>query len=333
MSHETIVRMRFGAHLYGTETPESDLDTKSVFLPSGREILLGTAVEATRSLPGGQKTAAQGDDAEAYSLRKYLSLVAQGQTVALDMLFAPEAFYLEAPARAWRLVLERRDRLVSRQSAAFLGYCRNQAQRYSVRGDRIAAASAALALIETEIEARGLRARVNEIADKIEAHVAAHDAHSAVVAILGGSPPTPLAHWKVNERHIPFTETLQTARKIVDGILRQYGQRARRAAEGGGNDWKAMSHAVRVGREAIELLDTGRLTFPRPEAEHLLAIKLGRVAPEIVRQEIEDLVSEVEAAAARSRLPDTVDPGTIEEILLEAYGERVEELLARRKAA
>jgi predicted nucleotidyltransferase len=37
---DLIVEMRFGSHLYGTDTPESDLDLKGVYLPEARDILL-----------------------------------------------------------------------------------------------------------------------------------------------------------------------------------------------------------------------------------------------------------------------------------------------------
>jgi len=37
---DLIVDMRFGSHLYGTATPESDLDCKAVCLPGARDILL-----------------------------------------------------------------------------------------------------------------------------------------------------------------------------------------------------------------------------------------------------------------------------------------------------
>jgi len=36
-----IVKMKFGSHLYGTATVDSDLDYKGVFLPSKKEVLLG----------------------------------------------------------------------------------------------------------------------------------------------------------------------------------------------------------------------------------------------------------------------------------------------------
>ena len=36
----TIVELTFGSHLYGTATPDSDLDIKAVYLPEPRDILL-----------------------------------------------------------------------------------------------------------------------------------------------------------------------------------------------------------------------------------------------------------------------------------------------------
>ena len=36
-----IVKMKFGAHLYGTATPDSDVDYKGIFLPTKEELLLG----------------------------------------------------------------------------------------------------------------------------------------------------------------------------------------------------------------------------------------------------------------------------------------------------
>jgi hypothetical protein len=37
---DLIVEMRFGSHLYGTATPQSDLDLKAVYLPDARDTLL-----------------------------------------------------------------------------------------------------------------------------------------------------------------------------------------------------------------------------------------------------------------------------------------------------
>ena len=45
----TLVRMQFGSHVYGTNTPASDLDFKAVHLPPARDILLPRF--GTRSFP------------------------------------------------------------------------------------------------------------------------------------------------------------------------------------------------------------------------------------------------------------------------------------------
>ena len=74
-----------------------------------------------------------------------------------------------------------------------------------------------------------------------------------------------------------------------------------------GIDWKAMSHAVRVARQAIELLDTGRITFPRPDREQLVAIKQGLLPYGEVSRTLELLVEELQSASERSALPETSD--------------------------
>jgi len=37
---KTIVEIKFGSHLYGTATAESDLDIKRIYIPSAKDILL-----------------------------------------------------------------------------------------------------------------------------------------------------------------------------------------------------------------------------------------------------------------------------------------------------
>ena len=74
-------------------------------------------------------------------------------------------------------------------------------------------------------------------------------------------------------------------------------------------------HAVRVGREAIEFLTTGHITFPRPEAPHLLDIKQGRLPFQQVSEEIEELLVKVEEATAVSSLPNSFDPAVIDDFV------------------
>src|SRR5262249_33584156 len=99
----------------------------------------------------------------------------------------------------------------------------------------------------------------------------------------------------------------------------EYGDRAREAESRAGVDWKALSHAVRIGREAIEFLTTGALTFPLREADHLLRIKRGELPYESIAEEIERLVAEVEVAASASPLPEAPDEDFIDAFVAAAY--------------
>ena len=63
--------------------------------------------------------------------------------------------------------------------------------------------------------------------------------------------------------------------------------------------------------------------LPLPYADHILSIKRGELPYGAVTEEIERLLAEVEAAAARSNLPERPDLQFIDDLVVRAYGERV----------
>jgi len=139
--------------------------------------------------------------------------------------------------------------------------------------------------------------------------------------------PTPggrsIRHLEVCGRKMSFTASIKTARDIARRLVDEYGQRALQAEQNEGIDWKALSHAVRVGREAVELFRTGRITFPLSYADYIRQIKSGDLPYEIVAAEIERLLDEVETAAAASHLPERPDQAAIDELVIRAYREKV----------
>lgn len=322
----TIVRIKFGSHLYGTATPASDIDYKSVFVPAARDILLqrvrGT-ISNQRPKAEGEKNIAGEIDEEAYSLQRYLALAAEGQTVALDVLFAPRWAMVDLPAPEWQEIEHNRHRLITRKSAAFVGYCRQQANKYGIKGSRVAAAREALKLLAEELDRRGTTAKLGEAEGRIAAMVAAHE-HMALLDIEGATDVTgarrTVRHWELCNRKMPLTQTIKSAHEVMRRIVDEYGHRARQAESNRGVDWKALSHAVRVARQAIELLRTGAVIFPRPEAEHLLAIKLGRLPYQAVAEEIDDLLPAVEREAEASTLPAAADLAWIDDFVAAIHG-------------
>lgn len=319
-----VVRLKFGSHLYGTSTPQSDLDFKSVFIPDGRSILLQRAKNSLndqRPKAEREKNYAGEVEEERFSLQRFLSLLAEGQTVALDILFAPEWAMTDDPSWHWQEILDNRDRLLTRKSAAFIGYARTQANKYGIRGSRVAAARAALSLLEAA-GSKHLAAKLDILSDSIFAMCADTPDHMSI-----HEDTTPHGQkvllWEVCNRKMPFTASIKNAYDIMQRVVDEYGKRALMAESNQGVDWKALSHAVRVGTQAIELLSTGFVTFPLPNAAHVLEIKLGHRPYQDVAAEIEDLLERVEAAAAVSALPEEPDWAWIDDFVASAYRDEV----------
>jgi hypothetical protein len=321
---DLIVEMRFGSQLYGTATPQSDLDLKAVYLPAARDILLQRVqdtVTYSPEKPDGEKNAPGDVDRELHSLQRYLALLAEGQTMAVDMLFAPESAMTRQPAPLWLEIQDNAPRLITRRASAFLRYCRQQANKYGIKGSRVSAARQALAVL-VEAEAKyGTTAKLAVIESELEV-VAEISEHTMMVDL-----PTPagrlVRHFEVCGKKIPFTSSIKSAREIAQRLVNEYGQRALQAERNEGIDWKALSHAVRVGREALQLLQTGRITFPLPSASEILSIKLGELAYETVAQTIDELLIDVEAAAVVSPLREEPDFAFIDDLVARAYREQV----------
>jgi hypothetical protein len=224
---DLIVEMRFGSHLYGTETSESDLDLKGVYLPEARDILLQrvqASVTTSRAKAAGEKNTAADVDTEVYSLQRYLHFLTDGQTVALDMLFAPDAAMTMEPSSLWREIQDNGDRLVSRRATAFVQYCRQQANKYGIKGSRVAGARRALALLVDAQARLGRTAKVDVIATDLIG-LAATTEHIALVD-LPVSGDRLLRHLEVCDRKISFTATLKTACEIAQRLVDEYGQRS-----------------------------------------------------------------------------------------------------------
>lgn len=326
---QLIVRIKFGSHLYGTDTPASDEDYKSVYVPSARDILLQSVV-GSRELgkarkQNGEKNKPGDVDNECYSFQRYLKLVSEGQTVAIDMLFAPEPL-MTSPLWEHLQTPYSKGKLLTKKSAAFVGYCRTQANKYGIKGSRVAAAKAAVERFQNYLDQYGPTTKVAEMFVPIATQF---DSYTQIV-----SKETPQGkeqwYFECCNRMVGFNNTLKEALSIFKRIHESYGERARLAETNEGVDWKALSHAVRVGHEAIELLETHKITFPLPNANHIRDIKLGKFGYKEVAEEIERLLVDVEKASMTSTLQESPDQQFIDDLVYSVYGHEVSKVFSAR---
>ncbi len=286
--------MKFGSHLYGTATPSSDEDFKGVFMPTAEQILLGRIPKTHREgeTDDTRKNEPGELDCQFYSLHHFLRLATQGQTVAIDMLFAPENCVFKDTEHGWIWddLIKNRKLLLSKQMNAFTGYARSQAAKYSLKGDRLNKLREFLAIVENYKELLPLR----NIWDKLP---------------KDGERVNPQGIRELNICGKWIGEGVHTAdaATIVGHQIARYGKRADDAANAAGIDWKAISHAVRVTKELLEILSFGEVTFPLRDADLLLKIKQGKLSLEEVQDIIDRDLAFVELQTRQSTLPDRVD--------------------------
>ena len=319
---KTIVKIKFGSHLYGTNTPDSDLDYKCVHIPDAEDILLQKAkgsVSNRRPKSEGEKNNPWDVDEESYSLQEFLNLLAQGQTVAIDMLFAPQDnIILKTPL--WDYTVENKEKLLTNKSASFVGYCKTQANKYGIKGSRVAAARDAAAVFTEAYQNLGATGKVYEYIQSMNDLVARNPEHCAIQEYINYSDSRRNEkYFQCCNKMVPFTASVKLAAEIFTKIHENYGSRARQAELNEGIDWKALSHAVRVGHEALELMTTGKITFPLANSDTIKAIKLGQIPYGLVAKEIEILLERVEIASKVSVLRDKPDYDWIDNLVKEEY--------------
>lgn len=320
-----IAKIKFGSHLYGTNTPESDLDIKGVYIPCAKDILLQQTkpmISESRVKARGEKNTSEDIDFELYSLQRFLELLAQGQTVALDMLFAPNNAMLSPASPVWYEIKEKiAPKIITKEASSFVKYCHQQANKYGIKGSRVAASRQALKSLEIAEQKYGPKAKLQLAIKELQDL----SSDSDFISIVETQDPSgkPEYYLDVCGKKSQFTASIETARKTVSRLVSEYGHRALAAEKNEGVDWKALSHAVRVGNEAIELLSTGKITFPRPEADFLLQIKQGKLNYPDVARHIEELLEEVEKTVKNSTLPDYPDLQIINDFIITEYRKQV----------
>lgn len=332
-----LLEVKFGSHLYGTDTSDSDLDLKVIFMPTAREILLGThrhgVNHSGRQKAPGERNVPGDVDVERFSLDRFLRDLMEGQTWALDVLFAYGNAAVrdlvkvsELGAHVMNVVLDNRPRLLTRNVLAFVGYARKQAARYGIKGSRMDTVRRVVEFLAPLPDGDALREH--------EPAILALVAECVGMVSLEKTPLVSIVmedrgllgtheHLQVCGRKVPMPASVKRAKECFGRILAEYEDRSRKASVAGGVDWKALSHAVRVNGEAVELLRTGWVTFPRPEREMLVMIKSGLLAADYVYALIEDGLAMLHVAHGESSLRDEPDRAFADDLVCRIYGDEV----------
>ncbi len=288
--------IKFGSHLYGIDTEESDLDFVGVYIPTRDQVLLNDIPKTIKFNTSGDNTKNTADDVDIvlYSLHYFIELACQGQTVAFDMIHAPENMCL-VNTPLWKKVVKNRKKFYTKNLYAFVGYARKQASKYGIKGSRLSDAENVLNFLQKHLLAD--KKKLSDIWDDLPEgeHIEKDEESSPRI-------------YSVCQRKLQDTCNTEYAFDCIRKFHQSYGERARAAAENKGVDWKALSHALRAAYQVREIFTEDHITFPLKKKAYILRVKQGKldyltqVAPVL-----ESLMEELERLAKQSKLPKEVN--------------------------
>ena len=248
----------------------------------------GYVLPEFRNLIGVDKFKCQefsGEDTKIYSLKYYLELILSGDPLLMESLFIPDVFILRKDS-IYDEILDLRDDLLSNNIYnRILGYSTSEWRKAMGLKYKIDERT------KTEDEV------VNDIRNLFKLEKTDMD---SVLEIL----------FKNKKR------------ELVTSVP-SVGARRREEYDKYGYCVKSASHSVRLVGELLELITTGFITFPRPDAKLLKKIKTGQCSKEEVNDIYQELIKKVEDVKSKSVLRDKPNRNKIWEVYSKIIAKRL----------
>lgn len=313
-----------GSHLYGLNTPESDIDMKGIYLPDQKDILLGKVKESYSITTGNDKSKNSKDDIdiEIFSLQRFIKDASRGETYALDMLHTP-ADKVITGSSIWHFIQQNRSRFYTTNMTSYMGYVMKQAAKYGVKGSRLAA------LREVKQFTESWQLNVNPRLRDIT-HLLPNN-EFCFWTVDKEKPETASFYMLMGRKYMAGVK-LSEFYAAVGKLWAEYGERARKAEANEGIDWKALSHAMRGGLQLLEIYRTSDLKYPLADAAEIKKVKAGELPFATVQARLEQIVEDVDAAAkeaGRNGMPNVVDTDFWDAFILDVYSTHMAEYIKR----
>ena len=333
---QEVMKCIFGSHLYGLETPASDMDYKGIFIPSAQSILAQKAPRNISHSTGDDftKNTADDVDTEMFSLHEFINLACKGETVAIDMLHCPDRMLRGRTDDLWRYIQSHRSKFYTTNMVAYIGYVRKQAAKYGVKGSRMATLAETIETVKRILadyekhrpDCRNVIEKDVRIASIVR--LLPQNDHCRCITATSKKGEKQ-EFYQVMEKKFQYSLRVTELISILQKIYDTYGERAKMAMDNEGIDWKAVSHAIRAGEQIKEIYETGDLVYPLKNREFILDVKQGKLDfNTVVKPYLEKLVNEVEALAskiaAEGTLPKEVDRTMWDELIELEYGNAVQ---------
>lgn len=344
-NHKLLFETISGSKLYGTDSEKSDTDIKGVFLPDIAECVLGKAPKVFSESTGNkhEKNSEEDTDKTYYSLQYFLELAAKGETNCIDILFAyTNENAVQYMSSEWKELTQNIDKIITKNMNAYLGYCKSQCQKYSIKGDKLNNYNQFLKMCEFYFNNKDKNGAPITLAEAL-CQAFNYDSLDHLIPEVGEerakvcfskfaaynfgehcyfiTADNKESYISISDVKFTLSGSIKSAyhkcKKVIDG----YGKRAQAAADNDGSDLKAISHCVRVLFQVEELLETGKITFPLKNANFIKCIKYNKsgLTRDEIMEWIEKKIEYINIQIEKSELREKADYNWINKFILSCY--------------
>lgn len=325
-----------GSNLYGTNTPLSDIDERGVFIPS--EKYFHGFLDKTEQFED------KVNDITYYELRKFLWLALESNPNIIELLFVPEKNTLFM-SKEWEDIMSNRDYFLSRKARySFSGYAYSQLNRIkhhrnwllyppkkkpertdfglldnnkpAVPKEQIGAFNRLLTLYLEDIkEFHPLKEQLEELKETRDFHIIVQELKSFEKETIQKIVPISDNFLEALEREKAYLNAKREWDHYQEWKLNRNPERAE-LEEKFGFDSKHGAHCFRLISQCEELLTTGFITFPRPDAELLLEIRYGKWTYDCLMENVLNFENKFEKLYLTSILPHKPNREKVNELCI-----------------
>ena len=300
-----------GSFLYGTQTENSDVDYKGVYIPDPDMNAIGmTKPKIDFGTADQDQKNGKGDvDIVIYRIDKFMEMTAKLSNEAIDMLHtADQQALVWTPG--WDFIHNNRMKMMRADENALLGYVRSNINKYGMKGTRVGD----LIDVVSEMEKHGDKSII-ELEEYFNGLAEASD-----VVFMNDKFEPHLNTWWVSIDRAKFYPNVKASdvHKSITSRLKTNAN-ARDAARQGEVNWKDISHAVRYCIQA-RIMVNGGLYFPLPDYDlkTIMAIKLGLLPFDQVSDIMQEEINKSLKVIRDANLPKTRQKEEYEELFLQA---------------
>lgn len=311
VNRKIIFECHVGSKLYGTNRPDSDDDFMGVFLPSTKESFgLNPFSRENSELDMGKKISESkrntvGDlDKKYYRIDKFLTLLSEGQSKLLEMLFSPKELWTNQSPE-WDLIYSNRDLFLSKNAIIpFCSFAKAQSLKAVLKGDNLNTLRELIALLESKNKNKTIKEELSKELDELNSLK-----KIKLLILKDGVDGVEIA----GRKYLLSQKVKDVYRKLSD-LEKEYGDRSKKSAEEG-YDFKSLSHAYRLLFQSEFLLKNNTLMFPLPkeQIDFLKKVRSGEYKADYF-SELDQMQEKVMDLKEKSTLADSVDLEKVEDL-------------------